>query len=222
MAPKNKPAMTARKAQSKTKPINKHAYVLPEQASSSTHKTWVPALKKNIAEAKFCGKGKSGEDLSDENKSVDKDKGNEIAGADEKSDEGNASGDSEDASKSEVLHEGSKAPYFSEYEPAPKKRQIIDDDSDVEEHTRAPKTPKRQRRIESDNEMVGEEDVEEGEAQEGEIEGGEDIQPKRAGQEKVTKVDMSSVQKAALDKTNRKTLQELCGYANAYSAEPQQ
>ncbi|KAG8778570.1 hypothetical protein FRC12_024927 [Ceratobasidium sp. 428] len=120
---------------------------------------------------------------------------------------------------------------------ASKKRQVIDPGGDEEDHTQAPKNSKRQRHVESDDEL----EMLEGEGAKGvggEVEGGQfegnrvegggvkgeevDVKPERKDAGKVEIANLDPVNKAALDKTNRETFQELCGYVNAYDAEPQQ
>ncbi|QRV84957.1 hypothetical protein RhiJN_12973 [Ceratobasidium sp. AG-Ba] len=241
MPPKPKPAVTARQAQSKSKPTSKHSYVPPELAGSSTRKTWVPASRHKIAEAKFHGKGKSAGHSSDENESGHEDDGNEIAGEDEKGnnrDESDMDGGGDD---SEIADESGPQYYDRDGNPVPieeiaavlqrprdpsadgttlglknlKKRQVLEDESD-EDRTQAPKTPKRQRIIKSNDDT----EKLDGDGAERPEEEAVDIKPKRKGRGNV--FDMSSVNKTALDKTNRETFQKLCGYDKAYDAEPQQ
>ncbi|QRV75570.1 hypothetical protein RhiJN_03585 [Ceratobasidium sp. AG-Ba] len=114
MPPKPKPAVTARQAQSKSKPTSKHSYVPPELAGLSTRKTWIPASRHKIAEAKFHGKGKSAGHSSDENESGHEDDGNEIAGEDEKGNNGDESDMDGGRDNSEIADE-SGPQYYGEY-----------------------------------------------------------------------------------------------------------
>ncbi|QRV72500.1 hypothetical protein RhiJN_00514 [Ceratobasidium sp. AG-Ba] len=119
MPPKPKPAVTARQAQSKSKPTSKRSYVPPELAGSSTRKTWVPASRHKIAEAKFHSKGKSAGHSSDKNESGHEDDGNEIAGEDEKGNNGDESDMDGGRDNSEIADESGPQYYDRDGNPVP-------------------------------------------------------------------------------------------------------
>ncbi|QRV75572.1 hypothetical protein RhiJN_03587 [Ceratobasidium sp. AG-Ba] len=228
--PKLKPAMTARQAQSKSKPTSKHSYVPPELAGSSTRKKWVPASNHKIAATKFQGKGNATGNSSDEKESEHEDQGNEIVGEDEKAedekgeDDGDIFGSDNSKDDQDMANFDEQPQLFDQYgnhiphnklaaflkkshcagqNQIKKRRQVIKDDSDEEDQlTPAPKSPKRQRRIKSDGGVELPEEQEVGaEDEEAEEEGG--------GEEADTKPTFEAEDP------------ELCGYKTAYDAEPQ-